>query len=59
MAVMKIGLDLKTSPAFCTMERRSWRERTFDLSSCDLWKQGTIPIFDYNPYARRLEGSVF
>ena len=36
MALMNISLVLKMGPAFCRMDRSSWRDRTFDRSSWDL-----------------------
>lgn len=39
MAFINISLVLKTGPAFCRMDNRSCRDRTLDLSSCDLKKQ--------------------
>lgn len=36
MALMNISLVLKMGPAFCRMDRSSWRDKTFDRSSWDL-----------------------
>lgn len=39
MALMNISLVLKMGPAFCRMDRSSWRDKTFDRSSWDLRKK--------------------
>lgn len=36
MALMNISLVLKMGPAFCRMDRSSWRDKTLDRSSWDL-----------------------
>lgn len=36
MALMNISLVLKMGPAFCRMDRSSWRDKTFERSSWDL-----------------------
>lgn len=36
MALINISLVLKMGPAFCRMDRSSWRDKTLDRSSWDL-----------------------
>lgn len=39
IALMNISLVLKMGPAFWRMDSSSWRDKTFDRSSWDLWKE--------------------
>ena len=59
IALMNISLFLKTDPEFSRIESSKWRERTLDLSSCDLQKQtNPRPVWEITSVAARRKFQV-
>ena len=52
MALMNISLVLKMGPVFCRMDSSSCSDRTFDLSSWDLWGVTGLERSKFNAEAR-------